>query len=120
MVTSGGRKSRKQTPWAGWSKQAPKGKQRTRMYKKCGKKCFLGPAKKPSPSFPICRKNTCKVSTKGLYAAYVRARQWGKKRSTYKGRARPTMKRNTYKRVARTAKRLLKKRKAFRGKTRKH
>lgn len=120
MVTRSKRISKKNIPWAGWSKQAPKGKQRTRMYKKCGKKCFLGPAKKPSPSFPICKKNTCKVSTKGLYAAYVRSRQWGKKRTSYKGRSKPSMKRNTYKRVARTAKRMLIKRKAFRGKTRKH
>ena len=47
----------KAIPWAGWAKLAPKGKQRKTMKKKCGKKCFLG----PKESFPICKKNTCKV-----------------------------------------------------------
>jgi hypothetical protein len=42
------------------------------MMKKCGKKCFLG----PNQSFPICKKNTCKISSKGVYAAYIRARQY--------------------------------------------
>jgi hypothetical protein len=45
------------------------------MLKRCGKKCFLGPEK----SFPICKKNTCKVSSKGVYSAYIRARQYHKK-----------------------------------------
>jgi hypothetical protein len=81
------------------------------MKRKCGKKCFLGPKK----SFPVCAKGTCKVNTKGLYAAYVRARQWGKRRSSYKGRSRPTMKQGTYKRVARKAKSMLKRRGALRG-----
>ena len=40
--------------------------------KKCGKKCFLGPKK----SFPICTKNTCKINKKGVYSAYIRARQY--------------------------------------------
>ena len=104
-------KTRKRVPWAGWSKQKPSAKQRTKMYKKCGKKCFLGPAKKPHPSFPICKKNTCKISKKGVYAAFVRAKQWGTKRSSYKGKSRPTMKRKTYKRIAQKAKKLLHKRK---------
>ena len=63
---------RKRIPWSGWSKEKPGFKQRTVMFKKCGKKCFLGSKK----SFPICKKNTCKVSKKGVYAAYVRARQY--------------------------------------------
>ena len=42
------------------------------MLKNCGKKCFLGPGK----TFPICKKNTCKISSKGVYAAYIRARQY--------------------------------------------
>ena len=42
------------------------------MLKRCGKKCFLGPNK----SFPICKKNTCKISKKGLQSAYNRARQY--------------------------------------------
>lgn len=61
----------------GWSKQAPNTRQRTKMIKKCGKKCFLG----PKTTFPICTKNTCKVNKKGVYAAYVRAREY----STIKG-----------------------------------
>ena len=105
------RRRRKSMPWSGWAKISPKGRDRTVMKRKCGKKCFLGPKK----SFPVCAKGTCKVNTKGLYAAYVRARQWGKKRSSYKGRSRPTMKQSTYKRVARKAKSMLKRRGALRG-----
>jgi len=103
-------KRRKTMPWSGWGKISPKGRARTVMKRKCGKKCFLGPKK----SFPVCAKGTCKVNTKGLYAAYVRARQWGKKKSSYKGRSRPTMKKSTYNRVARKAKSMLKKRGALR------
>jgi len=55
----------------GWSKEAPGAHQRTVMLKKCGSKCFLGPNK----TFPICKKNTCKISRKGLHAAYTRARE---------------------------------------------
>jgi hypothetical protein len=72
----------------GWSKQAPNTRQRAVMIKKCGKKCFLGPAK----TFPICTKNTCKVNKKGVYAAYVRAREY----STIKGI-------NKYKQIAKKA-----------------
>lgn len=99
-------KKRKSVPWAGWGKQAPHGHQRTVMLHNCGKRCFLGPKK----SFPVCRKNTCKISKKGLYAAYVRARQWGKKRSSYKGKTRPRLGRYTYKKVASTAKKMLRNR----------
>jgi hypothetical protein len=56
----------------GWKKEQPGYHQRTVMLKKCGKKCFLGPGK----TFPICKKNTCKISKKGVYAAYIRARQY--------------------------------------------
>jgi len=73
-------KTRKQVPWAGWKNEKPGYHERTMMLKKCGKKCFLGPKK----SFPICKKNTCKVSKKGLYAAYVRSRQYSKKNKTNK------------------------------------
>jgi hypothetical protein len=55
-----------------WRNQKPSYHQRTVMFKQCGKKCFLGPRK----SFPICRKNTCKISKEGLMAAYKRARQY--------------------------------------------
>ena len=106
-------KTRKQVPWAGWSRQAPQGKGRTRMYRKCGKKCFLGtktPGDKQHPNFPICTKGTCRVNSKGLYAAYIRAKQWGKRRSSYKGKSRPRMSRKTYKRIASKAKSMLRKR----------
>lgn len=63
--------TRKNVPWKGWKRENPNQHQRTVMLNKCGKKCFLGRRK----SFPICKKNTCTVSKKGVYAAYVRARQ---------------------------------------------
>ena len=70
-------KTRKNVPWYNWKKEKPGFHQRTIMMNKCGKKCFLGKKK----SFPICKKNTCTVSKKGVYAAYVRAREY----STIKG-----------------------------------
>lgn len=63
----------------GWKNVKPGYHQKTVMLKKCGKKCFLGPGK----SFPICKKNTCKVSSKGLYAAYIRSRQYRNKSRKY-------------------------------------
>jgi len=72
-------KTRKNEPWSGWKKIKPTTHQKTLMLQKCGKKCFLGQNK----SFPICKKNTCNISNKGLYAAYVRARQYSKKGSKY-------------------------------------
>jgi hypothetical protein len=56
----------------GWKNEQPGYHQRTVMLRKCGQKCFLGKKK----SFPICKKNTCKISIKGLYSAYIRARQY--------------------------------------------
>jgi hypothetical protein len=56
-----------------WRSQAPSGRERTRMLKRCGKRCFLGSKKR----FPICKKNTCKVMREGVQAAYIRARQFG-------------------------------------------
>lgn len=124
-------KTRKNVPWKGWSKIQPKGKQRTIMYKKCGKKCFLGKitrGNKKHPDFPICKKGTCRISKKGLWAAYIRSKQWGKpyrsyktkskmthynkknaktKRIHYKG-SRPTHKRSYYTTISRKAKRMLK------------
>jgi len=50
------------------------------MMKKCRKKCFLGQNK----SFPICRKNTCKVNKKGVYAAYICGREYTSIRGTSK------------------------------------
>ena len=57
----------------GWKKMSPGTHARTVMMRRCGKKCFLGPNK----SFPICKKNTCKVDKRGVQAAFNRARQWG-------------------------------------------
>ena len=56
----------------GWKKEQPGYHQRTVMLKRCGKKCFLGTGKK----YPICKKNTCKISSKGVYSAYIRASQY--------------------------------------------
>lgn len=56
----------------GWSKAKPGTHQRTLMLKKCGKRCFLGPNK----TFPICKKNTCKIDKRGLHAAYNRAKEY--------------------------------------------
>ncbi len=56
--------------------------------RKCGKKCFLGPKK----SFLICIKNTCKIDKKGIFSAYVRAREY----MTIKGTKK-------YKRIAKKA-----------------
>ncbi len=64
-------KTRKNVPWRGWKREKPSARERTKMLKTCGRRCFLGPKK----SFPVCKKNTCRVSRKGVYAAYVRARQ---------------------------------------------
>ena len=105
-MNGGKRKTRKNVPWKGWSKQSPTRSQRKTMKKRCGKKCFLG----PNVSFPVCKKNTCKISEKGLWAAYIRAKEWGKPRHTYKGRSRPRHRRSVYTRVARKAKKGLKKR----------
>jgi hypothetical protein len=75
-------KTRKSVPWKGWKNEKPSTHQKTVMLKKCGKKCFLGPKK----SFPICKKNTCKISKKGVYAAYVRARQYHRKSISQKAK----------------------------------
>jgi hypothetical protein len=103
-------KTRKSVPWKGWSKLKPTGEQKTKMYYKCGKKCFLGnKTSKNRPGFPICSKGTCNINDKGLYAAYIRARQWGKPKKSYKGK-KPRHAQKTYKRIASKAKRMLKKR----------
>ena len=71
--------TRKQVPWIGWSKEKPTEHERTIMFQNCGKKCFLGSKK----SFPICKKNTCKISNKGVYAAYVRAKEYSSREKKY-------------------------------------
>jgi hypothetical protein len=77
----------------GWSKQQPGTHQRTMMKHKCGKKCFLG----PNNTFPICTKNTCKINRKGVYSAYIRAREY----MTIKNKSKK------YSRIASKAKHLL-------------
>jgi len=62
-------------PWKGWKKIAPSKKQQKTMFRRCGKKCFLG-----KQSYPICAKHTCKINRKGVYAAYIRAREYKSKR----------------------------------------
>ena len=64
----------------GWKNEKPGYHQKTVMLQKCGRKFFLGPDK----SFPICKKNTCKVSSKGIYSAYIRARQYRTKGRKYR------------------------------------
>jgi hypothetical protein len=64
----------------GWKTEQPGYHQRTVMMQRCGKKCFLGSNK----SFPICKKNTCKISSKGVYAAYIRGRQFRTKGRKYR------------------------------------
>lgn len=64
----------------GWKNEKPGYHERSVMLKKCGKKCFLGTKK----SFPICKKNTCKVSPRGVYSAYIRARQYSSKERKYR------------------------------------
>jgi hypothetical protein len=77
----------------GWKKAQPSYRDRTIMMKRCGRKCFLGPGK----SFPICRRNTCKKDRRGIYAAFIRAREY----ETIKGSPK-------YKRISAKARRLLK------------
>jgi hypothetical protein len=65
-----------------WSRIAPKSvRERSVLLSKCGRRCFLGPGK----TFPICarlgsglgsRSHTCKTDTRGVQAAYIRAREW--------------------------------------------
>ena len=79
---------------AGWAKQAPGTRARREMKAKCGSKCFLGPV--GESSFPICATGTCKINYKGIYAAYVRARQHGS--AKYMRSMRSTRKRSGNKR----------------------
>ena len=71
----------------GWRKVKPGYHEKTEMFKKCGKKCFLGPKK----SYPICRRKTCKISPKGVYAAFIRANQFHKRKISGKARRLLTM-----------------------------
>jgi len=77
-------------PTKGWAKMSPKkGKERNTMMKKCGSKCFLEPKTK---KYPICSKNSCKITKKGLQSAYNRAMQYGRIDIALKSRKKMTKK----------------------------
>ena len=86
-------------PWDGWSKLSPNYKQKTTMKKKCGKKCFWGVDK----SFPVCKKNTCRKSKKGVWAAYIRAKQMQSKKTK-----KLIKKKNNYTKIIKKARTFLK------------
>ena len=71
-MSKGGRTMKRGRSARGWSKIQPGYHDRTLMLKRCGKKCFLGPNK----TFPICARRTCKINRKGVYAAYMRGREY--------------------------------------------
>jgi hypothetical protein len=63
----------KGSPTKGWRSQSPKrGKERSKMKKKCGSICFLRPK---TNGYPICT-SSCKISCKGLAAAKIRSTQY--------------------------------------------
>ena len=74
------RKNGRGSATRGWKSEKPGYHQKTVMLKRCGKKCFLGSQK----SFPICKKNTCKISSKGVYSAYIRSRQYRSRGRKYR------------------------------------
>ncbi len=90
---------RKRTPWAGWKNQKPSNKrEKMTMKRNCGKKCFLG----PETSFPICNKGTCTINKKGLWAAYIRAREFSSSKSNKKHN------KSYYKKIAKKSQKMLK------------
>ena len=104
----GGRtkKKRKNVPWKGWGKISPKTrKERKRIMRKCGSKCFLG----PDLSFPVCTSKSCRINKKGVWAAYIRSKEWGKSKKSYKTKEHPRHKRRVYTSVSRKAEKILKK-----------
>lgn len=76
------RKNGRGSATRGWKAEKPGYHQKTMMLQKCGRKCFLGPGK----SFPICKKNTCKISKKGVQSAYNRASQFHHKKISQKAK----------------------------------
>jgi len=82
MYMSKTRRNGRGSATRGWKKEQPGYHQRTVMLKRCGKKCFLGTGKK----YPICKKNTCKISSKGVYSAYIRASQYHMKNISRKAK----------------------------------
>ena len=98
-------------PWAGWKNDKPHSRsERNIMKEACGKKCFLG----TENSFPICTKGTCDINNKGLWAAYIRAREWGSKNKKKKS---SKYSRNYYKKIANKSRKILKKKGYDVGKT---
>lgn len=97
-------------PWAGWSLEKPTYRERTVMKKNCGSKCFLGKNK----SFPICTRGTCQENDKGLWAAYVRAREFGSKNKIKKSKKHPQ---KVYRKIAQKSRKMLKSRGYDVGKT---
>lgn len=98
---------------AGWKNKAPGTHARTVMQKDCGSKCFLGPV--GESCFPICTTSTCKVNDKGVYAAYVRAREYGSPKMKRKSHKKHHLyghnhSKKVYRRIASKAKTMLKKR----------
>jgi hypothetical protein len=95
---------RKPTPWTGW--QAPGVHERTVMLKDCGRKCFLGKKK----SFPICSTGTCKINKKGVWAAYLRAKEYASpKMQKFMRKTRRTKRiKNNYKAIVRKTRQKLK------------
>ena len=89
------KKRKYHVPWKGWKNQSPNHSQRVTMRNNCGKKCFLG----KRYSFPICNKNTCKISKKGVWSAYIRSQEFHNAPSRHK----------CYKKISSRAKQLLKK-----------
>ena len=95
----------------GWHEIAPSTKERKTMKKECGSKCFLGPISENC--FPICTKNTCEVNEKGVYAAYVRAREFGSPKMKRKSHTKHKVyghnhSKKLYRRIADKAKKILK------------
>ena len=97
---SSSKKTTKNVPWRGWKDVKPTVHGRTVMEEKCGKKCFLGPKK----SFPICDMNTCKVDKKGIWAAYIRAKEWATRSRKLKKRHSVQ---HAYSKIAKKAKKML-------------
>jgi len=104
------RKTNPNLPWAGWSNMKPTYKERTIMKKNCGSKCFLGPNK----SFPICTAETCDINEKGIWASYIRSREWGSKNKKKKS---GKYSQKIYRKIAQKSRKMLKKRGYDVGKT---
>ena len=97
---------KERNPWFGWKSLKPSSKkEKITMKRNCGKKCFLGSSVAGSQtSFPICSKGTCTINKKGLWAAYIRAREFGspKKKSNKKHN------KSYYKKIAKKSQKMLK------------